>query len=142
MMPGDVITDGDDNLYKVQSISGGFNGASWQLGARRLGIQDFGHTTLYVGVSSASSDTTDRTVSETPGDPVLSAIQPQAQAVSDEFGTKATPQLFRIWREETVDNIQAGDMFEDEAGVRYEILEVLDRNRIDELEVFECVKKL
>jgi len=135
LMPGDTITDGNDNLYIVQSVSGGFAGSSWQLGTRRLGIQDFGHTVKYVRATGTSSDTTERRVGETEGDSQLAAIQPQLRVLTDMFGTKTIPQTYSIWLASgTLGQApNPGDMFEDENAVRYEIVEISDRKRIDEL---------
>jgi hypothetical protein len=143
MMPGDQITDGNSGLYKVQTVGGGWNGSAWKLSALRLGIQDFGKSVKYVRVNSTSSDATARIVHETLGDLILCAIQPQVRSLTDIFDVKATPQTYKIWLSETLGQaIQAGDMFQDQDGDRFEILDVSDRKRIDELAVFDCIKKL
>ena len=143
IMPGDTLTDVFTNIYKILSVSGGWKGSSYQVAVRRLGIQDLGRTVKYVRVSGDSSGTTARVVTEVLSDPILAAIQPQVRIVTDELGAKATPQTYHIWIAQTLGNaINAGDMFEDQDGTRFEILAVSDRRRIDELALFECIKKL
>lgn len=68
-------------------------------------------------------------------------------SLGDQFGTKNFGDNFVMYLQSDPSGtgytiIQAGDLFVDQDSVKYEIQEVHDRDRIDALPAFICVKKL
>jgi hypothetical protein len=146
--PGDLVIDGSDRVYVVQDVGDPDFGSCYRLSCKRLVLEDLGHLVQYIQCSATSGSTAARTVTDTAvGDPMPCAIQPKQQAQSDMFGAKTMPELFTIWLYQDPggdgpDQIKSGDMFQDENGVYYEILQCRDRKRIDALSAFDVIKKL
>jgi len=101
-------------------------------------------TVQYLRASAASSGTTARTVTHSAvGVPVAAAIQPLDRRLADLFGTRSTPQSYVIWIYDGVGGaILAGDLFQDQNGLLYDIEAVGTRHELEELAAFSCIKKL
>ena len=97
---------------------------------------------------AGSSSTGARTVTHTNvGSTVTAAIQPMTASLAEMYGTKAFPDHYIIYLAGDPSGtgytvMQAGDLFVDQNNIAYEIQSVYERNRLDFLPAFECVKKL
>ena len=97
---------------------------------------------------SGSSATGSRTMTFTAvGSPVNGVVQPFNAELGVMFGTKDFEDHYLIYLSSDPSGtgttvINAGDLFQDQNGVKYEIIESLNRNLLDELPTFHCVKKL
>ncbi len=122
----------------------------WRLSCNYLQIDATLQATLqYVTATcTGSSATGSRTVTNTDvGDPIAAAVQPFNAMLGDMFGTKDFEDRYMIYALTDPSGtgpsvINAGDMFRDSNGVLYEIEEVVDRLRLDDLNAYRCVKKL
>ena len=148
IQPGFKVKDGRGNTHVILVAD---NPGSWQhtWNCTCLALGVLGHTVQYSQASCAGSDTDgSRTVTFTnTGDPVAAAIQPMTAALGDQFGTKNFGDSFMIYMVDDPSGtgptvIDAGDLFIDENGIKYEIVEVSDRMRLEFVSAFRCTKKL
>ena len=148
IVPGFKIVDAGSKTYVVLRVdSPSTYLAPWRCLCLSLGV--LGHTVQYSQVSCAGSDTDgSRTVTYTNiGTPVAAAIEPMTAELADMFGTKGFEDLFMVYMASDPSGtgpsvIGAGDLFTDETGVKYEIIESSERLRLDFVSAYRCVKKL
>lgn len=125
-------------------------GGLWRLPSTVLEIDSSLNATVqYIQATcTGSSATGARTVTDTNvGSPVAAAVQPFNADLGVMFGTKDFEDHYLIYLSADPSGtgttaINAGDLFQDGNGVKYEIIEALNRNLLDELPTFHCVKKL
>lgn len=102
----------------------------------------------WIRATAVASMTGSRTVTDTvTGSSIAGAVEPRDQLVQDLFGSKATPEVFDIYldsdpSEGLPSSVKAGDMLQDQNNVRYEITEVVKRERLDAKPQYIAVKKL
>jgi hypothetical protein len=148
--PGWTVTDSNAKTYTVLDVAWPRNqNQAWQIYTNRLEYNgQLEDTVQYLQTTAASSSTGARTVTITAvGSPVAAAIEPERQSVGDLFGTKDMEESFLIYL--SVDpsgtgpsTINAGDMFQDQNSVLYEIQDVFERDRLDVKPTFRVRKKL
>ena len=146
--PGDFFTGPDGNTYNViarQSFSVFF--------CRVVGFcpvlsYDLTDTAQYYQVSASGGGTGARTVTDTAsGSPVAARFEPMTAALGMQFGTMNFGDSYLVFLATDLSGtgptvIKAGDYFQNGAGVKYEIVEVMERARLDFLSAYHCVKKL
>ena len=148
----DTLVDGDGNTWTVcQDVDDpAYVAGLYRLVCDRLVIDSTLQATLQYQQASCAgaSDEGSRTVTWTnTGSPIAGAIQPFTADLGEMFGTVDFEDHFLIYLQTDpsgtgVTAMQPGDRFQDAGGVQYEIQAVLERNSLDELPVFQCVKKL
>ena len=148
IQPGWIIQDAASIAYVVQQVDppGSYQGT---YNCACLSLMAMGQVVHYVAAMAASSSTGSRTVTDTTGGTAYTcAIQPTRKSIQDLFRTKAMPETFDIWiaTDPTgtglISTAVAGDMLVDANGVNYEIQEITERLRIEELTRFHCIKRL
>ena len=147
--PGDFFTGPDGYVYNVvkrQTNSIFFCRVVGWCPTLSLPLED---TVQYKQASCpASSSTGSRTVTHTNiGSTVAAAIEPMTADLGMMYGTKDFEDHFIIYLASDPSGtgysiMQAGDLFVDQNSITYEILKVYERNRLDFLPAFDCVKKL
>lgn len=148
VQPGWIIKDATTIAYVVQEVDppGTYQGT---YNCSCLSLMAMGNTVHYIAATGAASDTGARTVTDTTGSTEYPCgIQPTSKSIRDQYRTKSMPEMFDIWiaTDPTgtglISTAKAGDMLVDENSVNYEIMEITERLRIDELTLFRCVKRL
>lgn len=158
VIPGMFVVDGDSVQYVVLAVDPPSTyGDVWKCNCMMLLAT---HDTISILIASCdgSSATGARPVTWTPivtnypsagGTTMPAAIQPRTQGVDDpQFGTLTSPEVWDIYLSLTVaasgdpSVIKAGSLVQDQNGVQYEIMEVLDRDRLDRQTHLVCIRKL
>jgi DNA-directed RNA polymerase specialized sigma24 family protein len=147
--PGDFFVGPDGYTYNVvkrQTESIFFCRVAGWCPQLSLNLEDT--VTYSQATCTGSSSTGSRTVTYTAvGGAVAAAIEPMTAELGDLFKTKDFADYYMVYLASDPSGlgpsvISAGDLFTDQNDVEYEIVECLDRQRLDYLPAFRCVKKL
>lgn len=125
------------NICKINDTP--YLGSPWFVTADYMDFQlQLRDTVQFVRATAHASSTGDRVVSNTNvGDPIAAAIEPRTQAIKDAWGTLTSPEVFDCYLDNDVSAandpsvVRVGDLIVDQNGVKYDIMEVTDRERLD-----------
>ena len=136
---GDYIIDGENIGYIITSVRRPVFSDYW--GISTVSPHIVGGDYLIPRKASETTDEYgDRKITYTNGVTILGWVQPTTQTVEDMFGKRGFIEDYAIYML-TNSNIVYGDLILDPEGTEYEIYEVNDSKKIDELQLLKGVIK-